>query len=493
MNVNEITDLLKNPSKEDIELITHAFEFSKTAHEDQKRKSGEPYFIHPFETAKTLAHLQLDAKAIAAGLLHDTCEDCNGSDGKAIVDEAVIKKEFGEDVAFLVNSVTKLGTLKYRKEKEDKHEDEKWKAENLRKMFLAMAQDVRVILIKLADRLHNMETLEHVPKEKQERIARETLEIYAPIANRLGMGSLKGRLEDLAFPYVYPEDYKKVLEITKGKYEEKKKQLLKIKYKIEEEIKESGIKNYKIDWRVKHIYSLYKKLKKPEFNMDISKVYDLIALRIVVDTIEDCYKALGLVHKLYRPFPGRIKDYIAVPKINGYQSLHTTIFADGGNITEVQIRTQKMHEESEHGIAAHWAYDESGKPKKTGAVINPRLAWINQLVKWQKDAIHSKEFFEDLKIDFFKDRVFCFTPKGDVIDLPEGATAIDFAYAVHSEVGNQAIGAVVNEKFVSLDTPMKNANIVEIRTQKGKKPSSSWLEFTKTTFARRQIKLNSKR
>ncbi|MBI4692229.1 MAG: bifunctional (p)ppGpp synthetase/guanosine-3',5'-bis(diphosphate) 3'-pyrophosphohydrolase [Candidatus Terrybacteria bacterium] len=470
--VNEIIHILKNPSKNDIELITRAFEFARQAHKDQKRFSNEPYFIHPFETAKTLSHLQLGAKMIAAGLLHDVYEDTG-------VTEKEIKKEFGEEIAFLIEGATKLGTLKYRGIERQ--------IENLRKMFLAMAKDIRVVLIKLADRLHNMKTLQYVPKEKQIRIAKETLEIYAPLASRLGMGEIKGQLEDLAFPYVYPEKYKKVMEAIKGKYEEKEKKLSKVRHEIEKELKKNNIQPVKIDSRVKHIYSLFKKLQRPEVNMNINNVYDLIALRILVETVEECYKILGIIHTLWKPLPGRIKDYIAVSKPNGYQSIHTTIFATEGEITEIQIRTEKMHEEAEHGIAAHWAYTESGKPDE-GGKFHPHLAWVNQLIEWQKSISQSKDFLETLRIDFFKDRVFCFTPKGDVIDLPEGATAIDFAYAVHTEIGNTAIGAMVNNKFVSLDSVLKNGDIVEIKTQKNKKPSMEWLGHTKTSFARKQIK-----
>lgn len=479
MNVNEIINILKNPSQKDIELITKAFEFSQRVHEGQKRFSEEPYFTHPFETAKTLARLRLDTPTIAAGLLHDVCEDCLITGEKTHIDEKILKKEFGEEIAFLVGGVSKLGTLKYRGEEQ--------KIENLRKMFLAMAKDIRVILIKLADRLHNMETMQYVPREKQKRIALETLEIYAPLANRLGMGNFKGQLEDLAFPFIYPEEYKKLKELIKDKYEQKEKELAIIKYKLKEELKKNGLENIRMDSRIKHLYSLFKKLQRPEINMDINQVYDLIALRIIVNTVEECYKVLGIIHYLWKPLPSRIKDYIALPKPNGYQSLHTTVFADGGKITEIQIRTKKMHEEAEYGIAAHWAYEESGKPD-SGGKFNPRLVWVNQLIEWQRDVSKSKDFLETLRIDFFKDRVFCFTPKGDVIDLPEGATAIDFAYAVHSEIGNRAVGAFVNNKFVSLDSILKNGDIVEIQTQKNKKPSIEWLKHTKTSFARKQIR-----
>lgn len=478
MDVNDIINTLKSPSKSDIELITKAFEFAQKAHIGQERFSGETYFIHPFETAKTLAKLQLDAKAISAGLLHDVCED-NG------ITEKELKKEFGEEISFLVVGVTKLGKLKYR--------GDKLQVENLRKMFIAMAKDIRVVLIKIADRLHNMQTLNYVPKIKQERIALETLQIYAPLANRLGMGEFKGKLEDLAFQYAYSEKYKEVTKLIKGKYEQKEKQLAKVKYQLREELDKNGIENIQVDSRVKHIYSLFKKLNGSDIEMNINKVYDLIAIRIITKTIEECYKILGIIHKIWKPLPGKIKDYIAVPKPNGYQSLHTTIFATEGKITEIQIRTKKMHEEAEHGIAAHWAYAESGKPKE-GGKFNPKLSWVKQLIDWQKDLpvqkdnLKPKDFLETLRIDFFKDRVFCFTPKGDVIDLPEGATAIDFAYAIHSDIGNHASGAKVNYKFLSLDSILKNGDIVEIQTQKNKKPSLEWLKHTRTLFAKKQIK-----
>lgn len=477
VNPNEIVNILKKTSKDDVELITRAFEFAQKAHGDQERLSREPYFTHLFETAKTLAHFQLDAKTIAAGLLHDICEDTN-------VTEKELKKEFGEEITFLVSGVSKLGTLKYRGAERQ--------IENLRKMFLAMAKDIRVILVKLADRLHNMKTLEYVPKEKQKRIALETLEIYAPLANRLGMGELKGQLEDLAFNYVYPEECEKIKNLLKDTYEQKERNLVKIKYHLSEELKKNGFENITIDSRIKHLYSLYKKLKRPGIDMNINGVYDLAAIRIITETVEDCYKIMGIIHKIWRPLPEKIKDYIAVPKPNGYQSLHTTVFANDGEIIEIQIRTKKMHKEAEHGIAAHWAYTESDKPR-SGGKFHPKLSWVNQLIKWQKNTSGLKDFLEILRIDFFKDRVFCFTPKGDVIDLPEGATTIDFAYAVHSEVGDHAIGALVNNKFVALDSVLKNGDIVEIKTQKNKTPSPEWLEHAKTSLAKKQIKAAARR
>jgi len=476
MDVTEITALLKKTTPEGNALIAKAFEFAEEAHRDQTRLSGEPYLTHPFEVAKTLAHLQLDSKTIAAGLLHDTCED------NPEVTDRILRKRFGDEIAFLVDGVTKIGKLKYRGEERQ--------VENLRKMFLAMATDIRVVLIRLADRLHNMKTLDSLPPDKQKRVAVETLEIYAPLANRLGMGEFKGQLEDLAFPYAHPEGYAELLHTLKGKYEQKEKILLKLKYELEEELKASNVLDFKISSRIKHIYSLYKKLSDPSNDFNLDKIYDLIALRVIVQNVEDCYRVLGIVHKKWTPLPNRIKDYIAVPKLNGYQSLHTNIFASSGNIAEIQIRTKQMHKEAEHGIAAHWAYSEAGKPVE-GAHINPRLAWVNQLIEWQKSVISPGDFLETLRMDFFDDRVFCFTPQGDVIDLPEGSSAIDFAYAVHSDIGNEATGAKINHKFSSLDTVLKNGEIVEIITQKNKKPSPEWARFAKTSFAKKQIKNSS--
>lgn len=474
MEAADIIKLLNNPSPADTELIGKAFEFAQEAHAEQKRFSGEPYIVHPFEVAKTLAHLQLDSRTIAAALLHDTCED------NPEVTDRILRKKFGDEIAFLVDGVTKIGKLKYRGAERE--------VENLRKLFLAMATDIRVVLIRLADRLHNMKTLSFVPPEKQKRIAMETLEIYAPLANRLGIGEFKGQLEDLSFPYIYPEEYEQVTELLAGESDRREKVLLDFKSELEQELKGSGVNNFLLNSRIKHLYSLFKKLNRPEVNMNLERVYDLIALRVIIKNVEDCYRVLGIVHKKWTPLPDRIKDYIAVPKLSGYQSLHTTIFISSrGDLAEVQIRTEQMHKEAEHGIAAHWAYSESGKPRE-GAKVNPRLAWVNQLIEWQKNVVKPQDFIETLKIDFFKDRVFCFTPRGDVIDLPEGATAVDFAYAVHSDIGNGAVGAKVNHKFVALDTTLKNGDIVEIVTQKNKKPSQEWARFAKTSFAKKQIK-----
>lgn len=479
MEVNEIINILKNPKEGDSELIKHAFEFASEMHKGQKRFSGEEYIVHPFETAKILAHLQMDGSTIAAGFLHDICEDCLVTGTQTNVTPNYIAKEFGEEIAFLVDGVTKLGKLKY-------HGEER-RTENLRKMILAMAKDIRVVIIKLADRLHNVRTLEHVREEKRRRIAMETLEIYCPIANRLGIEEIKIWLEDAVFPIAYPEEYKNTKELATEKYKEKEAQLSAMKEKIEVEMNHADMKDYRIKWRVKTLYSLWKKLMRPDINMDINLVYDLSAMRVIVNTIEECYRVLGIIHHLWTPMPGRIKDYIAMPKPNGYQSLHTTVFTKDGHPAEIQIRTQKMHIEADHGIAAHWAYTEGGKPKQ-GIFVRPEMTWINQLAEWQQSVSESQDFLENLRIDFFNDRVFCFTPKGGVVDLPEGATIIDFAYAVHSDLGNQAMGAKVNGKFVAVNTSLKNADIVEIQIQKNKKPNQDWLGFVKTSLARRQIR-----
>ncbi len=376
-----------------------------------------------------------------------------------------------------MQGVTKLGKLRYQGM--DRY------LENLRKMFLAMAEDVRVVLIRLADRLHNMQTLSYVPEHKRERIARETLEIYAPLADRLGMGKLKGTLEDLAFPFISPGEYTALVKMVKNRLTAKETYLSKVKYKLGEELKKEGMKNVVMDARVKRLYSLHKKLCK--YNNNFDDIYDLVALRVIVNNLEECYLTLGTIHKLWKPLPGTIKDYIALPKPNGYQSIHTTVFCLDGEITEFQIRTAQMHEEAENGIAAHWAYAEQGK-LKTGGRVTKKIAWITQMREWQKETSGTVEFLESLKIDVFKNRIFVFTPKGDVIDLPDGATPVDFAYLVHSEVGNHCNGAKVNNKMVPLDYQLKNGERCEIITQKNKKPSKSWLDFVKTNYAKSRIK-----
>lgn len=472
--MQKIESVYKNDPQAII-LIKRAYETAEKAHQGQKRSSGEPYFIHCIETADTLVDMRLDAATVAAGLLHDTAEDT----GYTLKD---IEKDFGKEIAFLVEGITKLGKIKYRGNEE--------KVENMRKMFLAMAEDIRVVLIKLADRLHNMKTLQFVAPEKQQRIAIETREIYAPIAHRLGMGEIKGQLEDLSFKYLEPEEYNWLVKNVEEKYQEKEQYLEKINPIIKEELEKEKIQPLEINARIKHYWSLYKKLLKYDMNFD--KVYDLAAVRIVLNTIEECYATLGIIHKLWRPVPGKIKDYIALPKPNGYQSLHTTVFCVDGKITEFQIRTAKMHEEAENGIAAHWLYAEKGKPKK-GAKTDDRFSWISQLREWQNEMSGSQEFMESLKIDFFKNRIFALTPKGDAIDLPEGATPIDFAYHIHSDIGDHCCGAKISGKMVPLSHILQNGDIVEIQTQKKQHPSRAWLEFAKTSIAKNRIRHSLKK
>lgn len=467
--VQEIYDLMHDLKKEDKILIEKAFDFAKKSHEGQLRKSGEPYFNHVFATAKNLADLGMKTKTIVAGLLHDVIEDTN-------VTEEEIRKEFGEEILSLVNGVTKLGTVRYKGVER--------KVENLRRFFVSMAEDLRVLTIKLADRLHNIETLKHIRPDKQKRIALETLEIYAPLADRLSMGRLKGRLEDAAFEYAYPKEFQEVKKLLLEKKDAKEKYLIEVKDKLTEKIKEAHIKNFKIDYRQKHLYSLWRKLQK--YNMDIGKIYDIIAMRVMVDSVADCYYVLGIIHGEWTPVPNRIKDYIAMPKSNGYQSLHTTIFTGTGGIVEIQIRTHEMHENAENGIAAHFIYKEKGHDKK----IDPKqLEWVTQLNELNKEDDDEKpeKFLEKIRMNFFKDRVFVFTPKGDVIDLPEEASVIDFAYAIHTDVGNHAQSAKVNGKNVALNTKLKTHDIVEVQVNKNTNPSSKWLDFAKTSLARREI------
>jgi len=479
MSVKEILDKVQNTrelTEAESDLLRRAFDFSQKAHANQKRKSGEPYFNHAYETALKLAEWRLDTATIAAGLLHDVLEDAGIN-----LDE--LKKEFGEEIAFLVDGVTKLGRLKYRGIERQ--------AENLRKMILALGEDLRVVFIKLADRLHNMKTLSALPIQKQKRIALETSEIYAPLAYRLGMANLAGELEDLAFPYLYPREHQWLIENVKESYEERQNYLEKVKPIIEKSLKEHGIEPIKIDLRAKRYSSLYKKLLR--YDMNLEQIYDLVALRIIVKTVEECYATLGIIHQLWPPLPGRIKDYIALPKPNGYRSLHTTVFCLENKPTEIQIRTLEMHEEAENGIAAHWAYEQKKGTKeyleeKPIFADKKELIWVQQLKNWQKEFSNPEEFIQSLKIDFFKDRIFAITPKGEVVDLPAGATPVDFAYAIHTDIGDSCVGAKVNNKIVPLDYQLQSGDLVEILTQKSKKPSESWLKFVKTSQARKKIK-----
>lgn len=447
---------IKEATESDKELVAKAFEFAKVAHGDQKRKSGETYFNHLLETAKNIAELGMDATSVAAGLLHDILEDTK-------TPAETFKAEFGEEILFIVEGVTKLGTLKYRGA--DRHN------ESLRKLLLATSKDLRVLMVKLCDRLHNMRTLSFLPEEKQGRIAKETLEIYAPIAYRLGIRKLSRELEDLAFPFVYKEGYEEISSTFKKSYEEKLENLEKFRKSVMKELVKAGFTNFQSDYRVKGLYSLYKKYLK--FKKDFEKIYDILAMRITVEKTEDCYRALGIIHSAWRPLPGRIKDYIAFPKQNGYKSLHTTVFTGDGDLVEIQIRTKEMHEEAEYGIAAHSIYKADGKNKKQ---ITP---WIEAMLS------HSAN---EIKKDFLSERIFVFTPKGDVIDLPIGAGVIDFAYQIHSDLGDKMSGVKINGKLSAISSTLKDGDIVEIIQSKNAKPNRKWLDFVKTSFAKKNIK-----
>lgn len=478
MTYEQILDKIKQSyPPADIELFKKAYLFARSAHHDQIRKSGEEYIVHPLAVAEYLAnYLRVDMFTIVAGLLHDVPENTAIS-----LDE--IEKSFGIEVAFMVSGITKLGKIKLRNQKDQNY------IETLRKMFLAMAADIRIVLIKLADRRHNMQTLSHLPPDKQLRIARETLEVYAPIADRLGMGELKGELEDLTFPYVYPKDFAWLKTLIADRYEKMTEYVTRAKNLVIKDFKNAGIPYLDISGRTKHLYSLYQKLLRPKYDKDIAKIYDLVALRIITKSLEDCYAALGILHSKYRPLPGRIKDYIAFPKPNGYRSLHTTVLGPDGQVLEVQIRTWEMHQEAEYGIAAHWAYSAKGKPENGAKLKHEQFEWVNQLRDWQKEhGGNAKEFMESLKIDFFKNRIFVLTPKGDVKDLPESATSLDFAFAVHTDLGTHAQGAKINGKIVKFSEELRNGDVVEILKSKEARVSRDWIRFVKTSNARGKIK-----
>ncbi len=462
---NILLQNLPQKTKGDRDLVKRAYDFAREIHAGKKRLSGEEYIEHPLRVALTLAELGLDSSTIAAGLLHEVSDEWG-------VDLKKIEKEFGDEIAFLVRNVIKLGKLKYRGKEEQ--------AENVRKLFMALAQDIRVILIKIADRLDNVKTLEYVPESKRNRIALETLEVYAPLANRLGMGELKGQLEDIVFPYIYPEEYKKLVSLVGNLFKEREEQLKHVRSAIEKELRAQNIHPVEIHSRVKHLYSLWKKMQR----LELENIHDLVALRIIVESPYHCYATLGVIHKLWTPLPGRIRDFIALPKPNGYRSLHTTVFCEGRHIIEIQIRTPHMHEEAEHGIAAHWAYKEEVPLERLGY----RFAWVKQLHDWQGEARDSKQFLETLRTDFFKDRIFVFTPKGDIIDLPESATPVDFAYQIHSDLGHACDAARVNNRLVPLNTPLSNGDLVEIFQRKQKQPSAKWLDFVKTRDARARVR-----
>ena len=473
-----LATILSNPKFKDQEksLIERAFNFALRGHEGQKRFSGDDYITHPVSVAFFLFNLNLDSTTICAGLLHDILEDTDTT-------PEIIEKEFGKEITFLVQGVTKLGKFEYSTRPQLKRVNVKDHFNSLKRMFLAMAEDIRVILIKLADRYHNMETLKYLTKDDQIKIATETLEIYAPIAARLGMGKLKGQLEDLAFPYVYPEEYTWLIKQVKDKYVDRSNYIDRTKPVIKRYLTDEGINIIDIHSRAKHYYSLYQKMMKKE--LEIDKILDLVAIRIIVPDIKSCYEALGIIHNRYKPMPGFVKDYIALPKPNGYRSLHTTIFCEKGRIAEIQIRTPEMHDFAENGIAAHWSYTESGK--KSVMANTKEIDWISQLKKFLSEA-QSGDTISNLKIDFFKNRIFALTPKGDVKDLPEGATPIDFAFSIHTGLGTSIMGAKVNGKMVPISTELKNGDVVEIVKGKNVKPTMDWLKMVKTTEARRQIK-----
>ncbi len=458
-----------NRPSEDVALLRKAWEFCVKNHEGQMRASGEPYIIHPLEVAEVLAEMKMDATSIAAGLLHDSVEDTPATSEE-------IAAEFGEQVAHIVEGVTKIDKIQFAN-REDRQ------AENVRKMLLAMVSDVRVVLIKLADRLHNMRTLEHLKPERQEAIARETLDIYAPLAHRLGMGKVRGELEDLAFRYTDPLSFEKVSAAVEARRIEGEQFLRGVEETLVEQLRENGIQA-RVEWRIKRLYSIFQKIERSKVSFD--QVYDLLAVRVITEDVSACYAVFGLIHTIWRPVPGRIKDFIAIPRANRYQSLHTTVMGDGGHQFEVQIRTEEMHRIAEEGIAAHWKY-KAGEHAVT-ARDEERLNWIRQLVEWQKEMTDPNEFLSSLKMDLYPDEVYTFTPKGKVVVVPADGTPVDFAFTIHTEVGNTCVGAKVNGRMVPLRTKLRTGDIVEIVTQKDHKPSRDWLTFVKSPRARNKIK-----
>lgn len=463
--LEKLKTYIENP---DLKLIEKAYNYAREAHSGQYRVSGEPFIEHPLGVSLILAELELDIISIAGALLHDVVEDTS-------VTSEDIKKDFGSEIALLVDGVTKLTRIQFKSKEEHQ-------AESLRKMFLAMAEDIRVVLIKLADRLHNMRTLSYVKKEKQLEKATETLEIYAPLAHRLGMSRLKWELEDLSFRYLEPDMYYEVSRKVAANRKQREKEIHEAIKILNNKLKKHEI-IADIYGRPKHLYSIYQKMKRKE--LDFNEIYDLTAIRVIVDSVRECYEVLGLAHEIWKPIPGRFKDYIAMPKSNMYQSLHTTVIGPKGDPLEIQIRTPEMHRTAEYGIAAHWRYKEG----KTGDEdFEEKLSWLRQLLEWQKDLQEPHEFMETLKIDLFEDEVFVFTPKGDVINLPRGGTPVDFAYYIHTEVGHSCVGAKVNGKIVPLEYRLKNGDIVEILTSSSTGPSRDWLKFVKTSKARSKIK-----
>jgi GTP pyrophosphokinase len=461
--------LQANRPSEDIALIRKAWEFCVSHHEGQTRASGEPYIVHPLEVAEVLAEMKLDATAIAAALLHDAVEDTPATSEE-------IGERFGDQVAHIVEGVTKIDKIQFAN-REDRQ------AENVRKMLLAMVSDVRVVLIKLADRLHNMRTLEHLGPDRQEAIARETLDIYAPLAHRLGMGKVRGELEDLAFRYTDPVSYERVAEAVEARRVEGEQFLRGVEDTLVEQLRENGIQA-RVEWRIKRLFSIYQKIERTKVSFD--QVYDLLAIRVITQDVASCYAVFGLIHTLWRPVPGRIKDFIAMPRANRYQSLHTTVMGAAGHQFEVQIRTEEMHRIAEEGIAAHWKY-KAGEGVVTTR-DEERLNWIRQLVEWQKEMTDPNEFLSSLKMDLYPDEVYTFTPKGKVVVVPAGATPIDFAYTIHTDVGHSCVGAKINGRMAPLRTKLRTGDIVEIVTQKDHKPSRDWLTFVKSPRARNKIK-----
>ena len=460
---------LANRPHEDVSLIRRAWEFCVQHHSGQMRASGEPYVIHPLEVAEVLVEMKLDATAIAAGLLHDSVEDTSATIGE-------ITLNFGDQVGHIVDGVTKIDKIQFAN-REDRQ------AENVRKMLLAMVTDVRVVLIKLADRLHNMRTLEHLRPERQEAIARETMDIYAPLAHRLGMGKVRGELEDLAFRYTDPLSYEKMSEGVEARRVEGEQFLRGVEDILNEQLRENNIEA-RVEWRIKRLYSIYQKIQRQRSSFD--QVYDFLAIRVITEDVAACYAVFGLIHSLWRPVPGRIKDFIAIPRANRYQSLHTTVIGDGGHQFEVQIRTEEMHRIAEEGIAAHWKY-KAGEGAVT-ARDEERLNWIRQLVEWQKEMTDPNEFLSSLKMDLYPDEVYTFTPKGKVVVVPADGTPVDFAYTIHTEVGHTCVGAKINGRMMPLRTKLRTGDIVEIVTQKDHKPSRDWLTFVKSPRARNKIK-----
>ena len=471
LTVTKFRELLRtmraNRPGDDLELVRKAYEYSQKHHAGQSRASGEPYLVHPLSVAQVLAEMKMDAVAIAAGLLHDSVEDTSVT----IVD---IRKEFGEQVAHIVEGVTKISQIDFATREEQQ-------AENLRKMMLAMVDDIRVVLIKLADRLHNMRTLEHLPPDRQQKIAKETLEIYGPIAHRLGMGKIRGELEDLGFRYLDPLTHQQVHDAVEARRKQGEQFLARVEQTLRDKLKEAAI-TAEVESRIKRLFSIHKKLVRQKISVD--QVYDLYAMRVITKSLQDCYAVLGIVHNVWRPVPGRIKDFIAMPRPNFYQSLHTSVITEDGTPFEVQIRTEEMHRMAEEGIAAHWKY----KDGPVSAQDEQRLAWLRQVVEWQRDVSDPTEFLSTLKIDLYPEEVYTFTPKGKVVVLPRESTPIDFAYTIHTEVGHSCVGAKVNGRMVPLRHKLHSGDIVEIITQPGHKPSRDWLAAVKSSRARNKIK-----